>query len=66
MSRADSGNVRRAKATPNVYTALAIIAFVVLAAGVGWVWKSNLDLLNEAEYGDEAGSNGFYMIPADQ
>jgi len=66
MSAAEHPNVRRGKAAPNVYSTLAVIAFIVLAAGVGWIWKSNLDLLADTEYADEAGSNAFYMIPADE
>jgi hypothetical protein len=62
----DSGNaVRRTKAGPNVYSVLAVIAFVVLAAGIGWLWTNNLDLLQDTDYADEAGSNAFYIIPTE-
>jgi len=65
MSHADTANIPQAKPGTNVYTALAVVAFVVLVVGVGWLWQSNLELLAQTEHADEAGSNAFYMIPAE-
>jgi hypothetical protein len=44
MTQLSSGTTIRAKAKPNVYSVLAIVATVVLAVGVGYLWKTNLEL----------------------
>jgi len=64
MSRMDSGTTVRGKARPNVYSVLAIIATVVLAVGVGYLWMNNLELTQvDAQYGGQAnGMNPFYVI----
>jgi hypothetical protein len=65
MSRTDSGTtVRRVRPQPNVYSVLAIIATLVLGAGVGYVWHKNLEQTKgEFENAQAAdGSNPFYII----
>lgn len=66
MSRLDTGNpIRRTKAGPNVYSVLAVIAFLALAVGIGWLWTNNLEMLEDTEYADQAGDNAFFMIPTE-
>lgn len=65
MTQLDTGTrVRQGKANPNVYTVLAIIATVMLAVGVGYLWKTNGDLASNITKGSE--SSPFYMVETGQ
>lgn len=57
MSRMDSSTaVRRVKPSPNVYTVLAVVAFIALAIGVGVLWQTNTSLTGEG--------NPFHVVEA--
>lgn len=63
MSQADTRTtVRQGKPRPNVYTVLAIIATLVLAAGVGFLWNANTQMTQDIP---DAQDNPFYMIESD-
>lgn len=64
MTQMSSGTSIRAKAKPNVYSVLAIVATVVLAVGVGYLWKTNLELTQvpAAQGGQNTGMNPFFVI----
>lgn len=67
MSRMSSGTAVRGKTGPNVYSVLAIIATVVLAVGVGYLWTQNLEMtqIPASEGGQNTGMNPFYVIESD-
>lgn len=55
MSQLSSGTtVRRKPAGPNVYSVLAIVAFIALAVAVGVLWVANTSITGE--------SNPFFVI----
>jgi len=64
MSRMSSGTTVRGKAGPNVYSVLAIVATLVLAVGVGYLWMQNLEMTQTpaSEGGQNTGMNPFHVI----
>ena len=61
MTQLDSGTtVRTQRPRPNVYTVLAVIATLVLAAGVAYLWSANMELV-EGQGADA--THPFYVIP---
>jgi len=66
MSQTSDGTrVRRAKAGPNVYTVLVLVATLVLGGGAGYLVMKNLELTRtpESEGGQgEEGNNPFFVI----
>ncbi|NBC11054.1 MAG: hypothetical protein GVY24_04860 [Planctomycetes bacterium] len=67
MSQASTGTtVRTARPSPNVYSVLAIVAFLALAVGVGALWSQNIhhtqfDEIGQIE-GQGSGMNPFFLI----
>jgi len=67
MSQVSTGTtVRTARPSPNVYSVLAIVAFLALTVGVGLLWTTNV---NQTQFeqigqleGQDAGMNPFYLI----
>jgi hypothetical protein len=66
MSRASTGTtIRAGKPQPDVYTALAAAAVIVLAVGVGYLWYTNVAQTQAAGQqfqGQGTGMNPFYTI----
>lgn len=64
MSQLPGGSIHRNRPRPNVYSVLAIIATLVLAVGVGYLWTKNLELTRvpASEGGQHTGMNPFYIM----
>lgn len=56
---------RKSKATPNVYTALLLIAMLALLTAVVFVWKADVQLTGD-QHVQGALRNPLYMMPRDE
>ncbi len=50
MTRIDSGSAQTTKATPNVYTVLALVSLLALGTAVGCVWYYGAQLTGNATF----------------
>ena len=55
---------RTVPARPNVYTVLAVVAFLALTAATVFVWTKNIEMTQSDQ--PKEGSNPWYVVPQTQ
>jgi len=66
MSQVDSGpRTQKIKPGVNIYSALAFVAFVALAAAVGVAWYKNVELTEGFQEGQQFADPTYLVTPED-